>query len=119
MVCLSEDSWYGRSYAAGYMSRTLVSRAIETRRALIRATNTGISALVDPLGRIVARTGQWRAEVLVGRVPVIEGGASTVYMRTGDLVGWLAWTGVLVGLVADRRARRPVVPRAPAPRRRR
>src|SRR5207247_852373 len=70
-----------------------------------------ISALVDPLGRIVTRTGQWRAEVLVGEVPVVEGGASTVYMRTGDLVGWLAWIGVLAGLVADHRGRRPVVPR--------
>jgi apolipoprotein N-acyltransferase len=119
LVNLTNDSWYGDSHEPLIHLALATFRTIETRRALIRATNTGISALVDPLGRIVARTGQWRAEVLVGEVPVIEGGASTVYMRTGDLVGWLAWIGVLVGLVADRRARRPVVPRGPGPRRRR
>jgi apolipoprotein N-acyltransferase len=83
-------------------------RAIETRRALIRSTNTGISALVDPVGRITARSGQWRREVVVGDVPVIERGDSTVYMRV-DIVGWLACGGVLLGVVAARLARNQVV----------
>jgi apolipoprotein N-acyltransferase len=100
LVNLTNDSWYGDSHEP-LMHLVLASfRAIETRRALIRATNTGISAFVDPLGRITARSGQWRPDVLVGEVPIVEGGASTVYMRVGDFVGWLAWTVVVIGLVA-------------------
>jgi hypothetical protein len=57
------------------------------------------------VGRITARTGQWREATLVGEVPVIETGASTAYLRAGDVVGWLAWTGVLAGAAAARRAR--------------
>jgi apolipoprotein N-acyltransferase len=106
LVNLTNDSWYGDSHEPLIHLALASFRAIETRRALIRATNTGISALVDPLGRIVARSGQWRQETLVGEVPVIAGGGSTVYMRAGDVVGWLAWAGVLAGLVAGRRARR-------------
>ena len=106
LVNLTNDSWYGDSHEPLIHLALATFRAIETRRALIRATNTGISALVDPLGRIVARTGQWRQEVLVGEVPVIEDGRSTVYLRAGDVVSWLAWAVVLVGLVAERRAGR-------------
>jgi apolipoprotein N-acyltransferase len=106
LVNLTNDSWYGDSHEPLIHLALASFRAIETRRALIRSTNTGISALVDPIGRISARSGQWRQETLVGEVPVIAGGDSTVYMRMGDVVGWLAWAGVLAGLVADRRARR-------------
>jgi apolipoprotein N-acyltransferase len=63
-------------------------RSIETRRALIRSTNTGISAIVDPAGRITHRTGQWTQETLVADVPLIKDGSSTVYMTIGDVLGW-------------------------------
>lgn len=105
LVNLTNDSWYGDSHEPLIHLALASFRSIETRRALIRATNTGISALVDPVGRITARTGQWRQETLVGEVSVIEGGGSTVYMRVGDLMGWLAWPGVLAGAIAARRAR--------------
>jgi apolipoprotein N-acyltransferase len=103
LVNLTNDSWYGDSHEPLIHLALATFRTIETRRALIRATNTGISALVDPLGRIVARTGQWRQETLVGEVPVIAGGSSTVYMQVGDVVAWLAWAGVIAGAIADRR----------------
>ena len=109
LINLTNDSWFGDSHEPMIHLALASFRAIETRRALIRSTNTGISALVDPVGRITARSGQWRREVLVGDVPVIERGDSTVYMRVGDIVGWLACGGVLLGLVAARRARDRVV----------
>jgi apolipoprotein N-acyltransferase len=71
----------------------------------VRSTNTGISALVDPLGRITSRTGQWTRETLVGEVPLMEHGRSTAYMKAGDVVGWLACAAVALGLVRARRAR--------------
>ena len=109
LINLTNDSWFGDSHEPMIHLALASFRAIETRRALIRSTNTGISALVDPVGRITARSGQWRREVVVGDVPVIERGDSTVYMRVGDIVGWLACGGVLLGVVAARRARDRVV----------
>jgi apolipoprotein N-acyltransferase len=115
LVNVTNDSWYGDSHEPLIHLALASFRAIETRRALIRSTNTGISALVDPLGTIRARSGQWRQETLVGEVPVIAGGGSTVYLRLGDAVGWLAWAGVLAGLLADRHARRRGAPRQEPP----
>jgi apolipoprotein N-acyltransferase len=63
-------------------------RAVEHRRYLVRATNSGISAIVDPLGRVVARTDLLAAQTLRGTVHLLEG--RTVYARLGDWPGWLA-----------------------------
>ena len=59
-----------------------VFRAIETRRALVRAANTGISGFVDPAGRIVASTGLFQTRVITHSVPLLK--ASTVYLLAGD-----------------------------------
>ncbi|HEY8540695.1 MAG TPA: apolipoprotein N-acyltransferase [Steroidobacteraceae bacterium] len=84
----TNDSWYGDT-AQPMIHLALASfRSIETRRALIRSTNTGISAIVDPAGRIAHRTGQWTRETLVAEVPLIKDGSSTVYMKIGDVLGW-------------------------------
>jgi apolipoprotein N-acyltransferase len=84
----TNDSWYGDT-AQPMIHLALASfRSIETRRALIRSTNTGISAIVDPAGRITHRTGQWTQETLVADVPLIKDGSSTVYMTIGDVLGW-------------------------------
>jgi apolipoprotein N-acyltransferase len=52
LVNLTNDSWFGDSHEPLIHLALASFRAIETRRALIRSTNTGISALVDPVGRI-------------------------------------------------------------------
>ncbi len=52
LVNLTNDAWYGRS-SAPYQSMAMsVVRAVETRRSLVRAANTGVSAFVDPLGEV-------------------------------------------------------------------
>jgi apolipoprotein N-acyltransferase len=52
LVNLTNDAWYGRSSAPSQSMAMTVFRAVETRRSLVRAANTGISGLIDPLGRI-------------------------------------------------------------------
>jgi apolipoprotein N-acyltransferase len=99
LVNVTNDSWYGDSHQPLIHLALATFRSIETRRALIRSTNTGISAIVDPAGRIVNRTGQWTREVLVGQVPIIEDRSTTLYLRTGDLLGWLCVVLTLAGLV--------------------
>ncbi len=109
LINISNDSWFGDSHEPLVHLALASFRSIETRRSLIRATSTGISALVDPLGRIIERTGQWKSETLVGEVPVIEDRSGTFYIRHGEVLGWfcLVLTGIgLAGtLRADRRPR--------------
>ena len=55
LVNITSDSWFGRTLAPHQHHLIAAFRAIENRRFLIRATNTGLSAVVDPLGKTVAR----------------------------------------------------------------
>jgi apolipoprotein N-acyltransferase len=71
-------------------------RSIEHRRALVRSTNTGISAIVDPVGRIDRRTIQWTKASLVGRIPLMQG--RTVYAVLGDWIGWVCAIITLLGI---------------------
>jgi apolipoprotein N-acyltransferase len=79
-------------------------RSIEHRRPLVRSTNTGISAIVDPVGRLDKRTGQWTKASLSGRVPLMQG--RTVYSVLGDWLGWLCAAIALYGIVRVRMSAR-------------
>ncbi|NJK88940.1 MAG: apolipoprotein N-acyltransferase, partial [Myxococcales bacterium] len=103
LVNITNDSWYGDSHEPLIHLALATFRSIETRRALIRSTNTGISALIDPVGRIVKRTGQWTRETLVGDVPLIKDGSSTLFMKTGDVAGAFSALVCLVGILVPRR----------------
>ncbi len=98
MVNITNDSWYGNSVEPMEHLALASFRSIENRRALVRGTNTGISAFVDPAGRIVSRTGVWTREVLVGRVPLWQGG--TLYGAAGDWIGWLCAAVSVCGIAA-------------------
>jgi apolipoprotein N-acyltransferase len=107
LVNVTNDSWYGNSDEPLEHLTLAIFRSIETRRALVRSTNTGISALVDPLGRITQRTGQWTEETLVGDVPVLRDRPSAPYQALGDApLGALALAGVALVIVGARRRAR-------------
>lgn len=72
-------------------------RSVETRRSQVRATNSGISAAIDPLGEVIAHTHDDEAAVLLARLPM-RTGAPTVSVRTGELIGPLA--AVALGVLA-------------------
>ena len=55
LVNITYDTWFGRSAAPHEHHLIAAFRAIENRRFLVRATNSGLSAVVDPLGRTIAR----------------------------------------------------------------
>ncbi len=86
LVNITNDAWYGLSGAPEQHLAMAAVRAIETRRYLLRAANTGISAIVDPYGRIVAQTAMRETAVLSGEIEVREG--ETMYMRAGDVLAW-------------------------------
>lgn len=87
LVNLTNDSWYGDSTEQEIHLALASFRAVEMRRSLIRSTNTGISALVDPLGRIGTRGSKQTQELIVGDVPVMTSGGS-LYLWLGDWLGW-------------------------------
>ncbi|HSJ95458.1 MAG TPA: apolipoprotein N-acyltransferase, partial [Myxococcota bacterium] len=110
LVTIANDAWFGDSHAPWMHLALARLRAVEHRRWLVRATNSGISAVVDPTGRIVARTGLLTRESLRATVAPLDG--ETLYSRTGDWPGWLAaaTSALALALPAPRRARRQAGP---------
>ncbi len=78
----SNNAWYGNSFAPHQHLQIARMRSVETARPLVRATTTGISALIDPNGRITHRSPQFRTHVLAGTVQPMQG--ATPYVRWGD-----------------------------------
>ena len=72
LVNITNDAWYGRSSAPYQSMAMAVFRAVETKRSLVRAANTGISAFVDPLGRVIQQTPIFTAEAIKASVPLLE-----------------------------------------------
>ena len=97
LVNITNDGWYGRTSAPYQHFAMAKFRAVENERYLVRAANTGITAVVDPRGRVVARTELFEKAVLVRDVPLLA--RSTFYSRHGDLFAW-ACLGAAVALLA-------------------
>ncbi|MGB8112322.1 MAG: apolipoprotein N-acyltransferase [Candidatus Sulfotelmatobacter sp.] len=90
-VNLSNDGWYGDSGAyAQHLNQTRM-RAIENDRWLLSATNTGVTALIDPYGRIVARLPRKQRAALLA--PYALTSVTTFYSRHGD---WFAWLCAII-----------------------
>jgi apolipoprotein N-acyltransferase len=82
IINLTNDGWYGDT-AAPYQHLAMARwRAIENRRYLLRAANSGISAVIEPSGRLQVRTGLLREDTAVGRFAFLSG--TTVYARHGS-----------------------------------
>jgi len=72
LVNITNDAWFGRTSAPYQHLSMTVFRAVETRLYLVRAANTGISAIVDPAGKILSRTPIFERAVLKGEVKIID-----------------------------------------------
>jgi len=90
LVNVTNDSWFGDTREPAIHLAMAAYRAVEYRRFLIRSTNTGISAIVDPTGRILDQTPVFARANLVGEVAMLSG--TTIYATLGP------WVGVLCGL---------------------
>lgn len=91
LVNLTNDAWYGRSVGPWQHLWLAQSRAIETRRSLLRVTNTGVTSLVNAKGELVQSLPLFAPAVMLSQVEILNG--ETYYVRFGD---WFAWT--LTGL---------------------
>jgi apolipoprotein N-acyltransferase len=95
LLTVSNDTWFGNSLGPPQHLQMAAMRARELGRYMVRATNNGISALIDPQGRVIAQTAQFQAETLQGNVLAFEG--TTPFARWGSWPVWLFCLAV-VGL---------------------
>ncbi len=95
LVNLSNDGYFGHSSAREQHLSLVRMRAAENRRWILRATNDGITAAVDPAGRIVYRAEPYQA--LAADVTYRYLSETTPYTRYGD---WFAWTCLVAGIAA-------------------
>ncbi len=90
-VNLSNDGWYGDSGAyAQHLNQTRM-RAIENDRWILSATDTGVTASIDPYGRTAARLPRKERGALVA--PYALTSVTTFYTRHGD---WFAWLCAII-----------------------
>ncbi len=85
LATITNDAWYGTTSGPYQHFAMARMRAVENRRWLVRAANTGISGAVDPWGRVVVATGLKETAA-----PVVEIGLrqdTTLYQRLGDVLG--------------------------------
>ena len=95
LATITNDAWFGRTSAPYQHFAMSVLRAIENRRYLIRAANTGISGFVDPYGRILQKTDIFVQAGITGEIRWIS--ERTFYTRFGD---WLVYLSILICVAA-------------------
>lgn len=94
-VNISNDGWYGDSGAYAQHLKQARMRAIENSRWLLRDTNTGVTAAIDPYGRVVESVPRKERTALVASYALENG--TTLYTRHGD---WLAYLCAIISLGA-------------------
>jgi apolipoprotein N-acyltransferase len=93
LVNVTNDAWYGRTSAPHQFLNIAAMRAAEHGLPMVRAANTGVSAIVDARGSIRAATPIFEKHVLRSSLPRGRLGG-TPYTRFGDWVVWTCW-GIL------------------------
>jgi apolipoprotein N-acyltransferase len=101
LVNVTNDAWFGRSIAPHQHLQIARVRAAEAGRYLLRAANTGITAVVDPRGRVLATVPQFDAAVLRQTVHGYTG--ATPYARVGN---YAVLTLIVLVLAASYAAKR-------------
>jgi apolipoprotein N-acyltransferase len=103
LINITNDAWYGNSSAAYQHQVFSQFRSVETRRVLLRATNTGISSAVDTRGRVLWQGGLFTREDFLTTLPFYRD--RTLYVRAGDWLPFacLGFTGTFLALALLRK----------------
>ena len=110
LLAITNDAWYGRTGAPHQFLAMTAMRAAENGIPVVRAANTGVSALIDARGRIQGRSPLFEEAYVVGTIemPLVgdRNPASTFYARFGDLFVLICAFGCMAELIMQARARR-------------
>lgn len=104
LAVLSNDTWLGDRKFAAQAFATAVLRAVEQRRYVVRASTSGPSGIIDPFGRVQARTAYDVEDTASGTIRPLT--TRTFYSRAGDLFALLC-AAVALGTAAASRRRTP------------
>jgi len=102
LINITNNAWFGKSTASAQHLQMSRMRAIESGRYLLRSTNTGISAIIGPKGKINATSRPYEYSVIEGDFFRMEG--ETPYMLLGDIFSlllsiFLMTLGVIIGML--------------------
>lgn len=101
IVTITNDAWYDGTYAPRQHLNQARLRAVEADRWMLRAATTGISAVVDPTGRIVQEIPMGQQGTIYAKFAVKQ--TITPYVRFGDWFAWVSGIAVIIALVVRRR----------------
>jgi apolipoprotein N-acyltransferase len=114
LVSLANDGWFGDSQEPRLHDAMARLRAVEHRRYFVRATNSGISSVVDPIGRVVARTRLLARENLRAEVRLLDG--ATLYGGGPSAVGFGSRSGAFRSIGSTAGTGMSSSARSPSPR---
>jgi len=97
LVNITNDAWYGESSAPYQLLAMAAMRAVETKVPVVRVANTGISAVIEPTGKIVARTPLFKRGTEIERVYWQP--RRTIYTAVGDLFAEMCFALAAVALI--------------------
>ena len=95
LLNVTNDGWYGTTSAPYQHFAMAVFRAVENGRYLARAANTGISAFIDPVGRVLDPTPLMEEAAVTRALPMLT--TETIYTRCGDVFAFVCLSIALVG----------------------
>jgi apolipoprotein N-acyltransferase len=108
---LTNDAWFGDTTEPWIHLALSQFRAVEHRRFFVRSTNSGISAFVDPVGRITQHTEPFKEQALAENIAWLQ--AITPYELWGEVPWWAASLAIVVMGFVSRRRRLPLEADAP------
>ncbi len=99
IIVVTNDSWYGNSSGPYQHKEMSVLRAVENRRAVMRAANGGISCVINPLGITEIQSKMFTKDIIVHDVPIETG--ETIYTKTHSIIPVLSsvFSFWLIGIV--------------------
>ena len=93
LVNVTNDGWFGHSPAAAQHQQMSQFRALETGRMMLRATNTGMTSIIDSHGKILQQLAPHQAGMLQGMAQGYQG--TTPYVRWGNIAVWFMFATML------------------------
>jgi apolipoprotein N-acyltransferase len=99
LITISNDSWFGNSIGPLQHLQIAQMRARENGRYVLRATNNGVSAIIDHQGRIVDRTEQFVEATLLGKAEVMLGNTPFGSFGTAPIITISGVTLLLMGIM--------------------
>jgi apolipoprotein N-acyltransferase len=116
LFAVANDAWFGNTPAPFQHEALALWRAVENRRFLVRVTNTGVTDVIDPAGRVRLRLPVFEPSSTVAEVRALR--VESVYTRFGDWFAWLVTAAAATALLASARSPTrsvlPIPPRSPS-----